>query len=69
MDGILTEFDLFMELMPGRPTFPVGYPGGEARRLALESPSALGQRLVHQSVYPALARAIIHQLASQPRDA
>lgn len=62
MDGITDEFDLFQELFPGRPVYPVGRPGGEARALAARSDSRV-PRLIDDDVYPALFRRIVADLA------
>lgn len=59
MGGIPDEYALFSELRPGRPTYPLGFPGGEARVLAEASQSGLGDELRNGSVYPTLARAIV----------
>jgi SLOG cluster3 family len=62
MEGIPLEYRLFGELFPGRPRYPIGRPGGEARELSLTSESPLRERLAHEIVYPALARAIVYDL-------
>lgn len=62
MDGIQTEFSLFTELFPGRPTYPAGRPGGEARALAQRRDSDLGRRLATEDSYPALWRAVLQDL-------
>jgi len=59
MAGIPDEYALFSELRPGRPMYPFGVPGGEARALAEASHSRIGDLLRNGSVYPTLARAIV----------
>ncbi|MDV7137073.1 SLOG domain-containing protein [Williamsia muralis] len=59
MAGIPDEYRLFSELYPGRPIYPLGFPGGEARTLGQASQSRLGDQLNNGSVYPTLARAIV----------
>lgn len=49
MDGIPTEFAMFKSLFPGRPVYPVGAPGGEARGLVnadLREQLLLGRKLL-----------------------
>lgn len=65
MGGIPDEFALFSEMCPGRPTYPVGRPGGEARALALESASSLRDQLLHGGSYPALWRAVLKDLEAR----
>jgi len=64
MSGIPDEFALFKELRPGRPTYPIGFPGGEARTLARDSDSPLRAELVASSIYPALWRSVLTDLAT-----
>lgn len=62
MEGIPAELELFFELCPGRPTYPIGRPGGEARGLAERTDSPLRDALLGDSVYPALAREVLKDL-------
>lgn len=62
MAGIPDEYALFAELRPGRPTYPLGFPGGEARVLAEASRSRLGDQLRNGAIYPTLARAIVDDI-------
>jgi SLOG cluster3 family len=64
MEGILQEFSMFTRLFPGRPTYPIGRPGGEARGLASNSPSPLAERLLDDGIYPALCRSILAEVDS-----
>lgn len=62
MAGIPDEYALFSELLPGRPIYAFGFPGGEARALAESFRSPLGDRLRDGSIYPTLARAIVDDI-------
>lgn len=64
MAGIPSEHDLFNELRPGRPTYPLGYPGGAARALAETSASPLRDLLLNGTVYPAIGRHIVNDIAT-----
>lgn len=63
MAGIPAEHALFNEIRPANPTYAIGFPGGEARALAESSQSPLRNLLVQGTVYPAIARAIIDDIA------
>jgi hypothetical protein len=65
MSGIPSEFAMFAELRPGRPTYAIGYPGGEARSLARESDSPLREELLAGSIYPALWRTVLADLTAR----
>ncbi len=54
MEGITDEFDLFAQVLPGRPRYALASPGGAARDL----PDALDG-----VVYPTLARTILAAVA------
>lgn len=62
MEGITHEFEMFQGLFPGRPVYPVGRPGGDARALAATSDSRV-PRLLDDDVYPALFRRVVADLA------
>lgn len=62
MDGIQTEYELFQELFPDRPTYAVGAPGGEARRISQQLDSPLGSRLANDDIYPALWSSVLQDL-------
>ena len=62
MDGIQTEYLLFRSTFPGRPTYPVGRPGGEALRLFGQDDFPLRERLLSDDVYPALWRSVVLNL-------
>jgi SLOG cluster3 family len=63
MEGIPAEHALYTELMPGRPTYPLGAPGGAARELAEHGVSRLQDLLRQSHVYPAIGRAIVEDIA------
>ena len=63
MAGIPAEHALFKDLQPGRPTYPVGYPGGEARTLAEASDSPLRSILANGMIYPSVGRSIVNDIA------
>lgn len=65
MEGIPAEFNLFQELFPGRATYPIGRPGGEARALARELDSPLREQLLEANVYPELWRSVLSDLRSR----
>lgn len=65
MEGIPIEHSDFGDLNPGRPTYSLGYPGGEARNLVPESVPQLRSLLLDGSVYPAIARAIVSDIAQR----
>ncbi len=62
MRGIPDELAIFNEVCPGRPAYPLGKPGGEARALALESVSPLREQLLTGAVYPSLWRTVLNDL-------
>jgi hypothetical protein len=62
MEGIQTEYSLYTDLFPERPTYPVGRPGGEARSLLGRRDTALTSRLANDDTYPALWRAVVGDL-------
>jgi hypothetical protein len=68
MQGILDEFDLFREMYPMSPTYPLARPGGEARHLVVRAEFAgrsteLGQMLATSDVYPAIFRRVVADFA------
>lgn len=65
MEGIPVEFKLFQELFPGRPTYPIGQPGGEARALGQEAETPLRDRLLEDGVYPELWRSVLNDLKTR----
>ncbi len=74
MTGILEEWQMFAAERPGDPRYPIGYPGGEARYLAEQSPrgtgpesrpsSPLGELLQNGAVYPMTWNAVLDDLRS-----
>jgi hypothetical protein len=64
MDGISDELRLFSTLYPGNPVYPLGRPGGEARRLAELNRSSISELLLTGDVYPTLFRLVIEDLAA-----
>ncbi len=65
MEGIQTEYDLFREVFPDRPTYAAGYPGGEARRLSDQPDSPLRNRLADGDVYPTLWYSVLEDLRTR----
>lgn len=63
MAGIPDEHQRFNDLRPGRPTYPLGYPGGAARDLAQASDSLLRDLLLDGTIYPAVGRHIVEDIA------
>lgn len=64
MEGILDEFEMFLERYPDRPTYAFGKPGGEAREVLERIDSELKKDLAGSDVYPALMRHVIDDLAA-----
>jgi hypothetical protein len=70
MAGILDEWELFAGDRPGNPRYPLGYPGGEARRLvetrldeaAIVDTDTLHGLLAGSSLYPTVWRAVLGDL-------
>jgi hypothetical protein len=62
MDGIQTEYELFTEEFPERPTYAAGYPGGEARFVSERSESSLRSRLLDDNIYPAMWNSVLQDL-------
>lgn len=62
MAGIPLEHEMFAELRPGTPTYPLGQPGGAARQLAEATRSPLHDLLVGGRIYPAIGRAIVEDI-------
>lgn len=62
MDGIQTEYELFTEEFPERPTYAAGYPGGEARLVSERSESSLRSRLLDDNIYPAMWNSVLQDL-------
>jgi hypothetical protein len=69
MTGIVDEWRLFGASRPGMPRYPLGYPGGEARRFTQEGASEstvgddrLDRLLATSSRYPAVWRAVLEDL-------
>lgn len=62
MEGIPQELDLFGELCPGSPAYPLGQPGGASRELAEASTSPLRPLLLESKIYAAIGRAIVEDI-------
>lgn len=62
MAGIRDEFDLFRELRPQAPTYPITAPGGEARRLLEEMDTAPLAELRESDVYPTVWSRVLDDL-------
>lgn len=65
MGGISDEMRLFNELLPGRPTYPVGNPGGEARILEREATGGFVDQLQTGTTYPTIGRLIVGDIATR----
>jgi hypothetical protein len=66
MEGIREEYDLFRELLPGRPTYPIGRPGGAAIAL-IDNDHPLSDILATAVTYPTLWRSVLTDLTAEPR--
>lgn len=64
MEGVRQEFDLFTDLFPGRPVYPVARPGGEAASLSVALPSDLDEALRVGDVYAAVFRRVMAHLVA-----
>lgn len=64
MSGITDEFELYRELFPSRPVYPVGRPGGEARSL-VERVDSRVPHLQEAEIYPTLFRQIMADVVEQ----
>ena len=67
MEGIPREHALFREAHPGAPTYALAKPGGEASVLVAASPPLLHEVLATEDIYPAVARAIVADIAASRR--
>lgn len=65
MGGIPLERELFHEMRPESPVYAFGRPGGAARGLVEYSPDELRDQLFDGDVYPAIARAIVTDIANR----
>jgi hypothetical protein len=65
MAGIREEYDMFKDMFPDRPAYPLGRPGGEARKLAPSSPHPLRDELRTGDVYPAVFRRALADLRAR----
>lgn len=64
MEGIPEEFEMFGELYPSRPVYPLARPGGAAAQLVERVESQLKHQLATSDVYPALMQQIVADLAA-----
>jgi len=67
MSGIIDEFELYRDLFPLRPVYPIGRPGGEARALAPRVESRVPHLFDGES-YPVLFRQIMADIADELPD-
>ncbi|GAB3077536.1 hypothetical protein GCM10027053_47500 [Intrasporangium mesophilum] len=65
MGGIPDEHALFRETHPDAPTYALAQPGGAAATLVDASPRQLQDILATENIYPAVARAIVADIASR----
>jgi len=65
MDGIQVEYELFQGLCPGRPTYPIAYPGGEAELIAREMSDPPVPDLLNGRVYPTVWNRVLEDLESR----
>jgi SLOG cluster3 family len=66
MSGIAEEWKLFHESFPDRPRYPLGRPGGEARKLRATGVAApLAHQLSEGEIYPAIWRAVLDDLRAR----
>jgi SLOG cluster3 family len=65
MAGIADEYSMFTERFPEAPVYPLGSPGGEARRLVEHLDSPLASQLRESRVYPALWRTVLADLTAR----
>ena len=65
MQGIPDEYAMFISRSPGAPVYPLGSPGGEARRLIEGLDSPLREELMSSRLYPALWRSVLKDLAAR----
>lgn len=63
MAGIPDEMQLFNEIRPGQPTYPIGNPGGEARTLARDRAGDIAELLLTGTIYPTIGRLIVDDIA------
>ena len=71
MEGIHDEARLFREVLPGRPLYFIGAPGGAARELAAEGPTSFTENadltrldLLRNRSYPALLQRVVADIAA-----
>lgn len=65
MSGIPREHALFRSVRPDAPTYALGRPGGEASQLVGSSPAHLRELLATSDLYPAVARAVVADIAER----
>ena len=68
MHGIPDEYAQFRARFPAAPTYSFGRPGGAASALVDTSPPAVRPLLAEDVVYPAVARAIVDDIATHYPD-
>lgn len=62
MDGINDEFELFKGMWPAAPAYPIGAPGGEARRLIEAMPEPPLPELLESRIYPTIWNRVLDDL-------
>jgi hypothetical protein len=68
MEGITEEYELFRELRPGRPMYPIAAPGGETRAVLRDGGAALDVSTLSGVIYPSLFRAVVRDIGRRARD-
>jgi hypothetical protein len=65
MEGIVEEYQLCQEILPGAPLYPIGGPGGEARELVGASKAEAIPDLFSSQVYPTVWARVLDDLEAR----
>jgi hypothetical protein len=63
MEGVPVEHSLFTGLLPDRPWYALGRPGGAARELAESADTPLQRELLTGTIYPSLFRLVVAEIS------